>query len=87
MQTFRPCAGKNVCTENATHCLACGRKLEIVARTRSLIDDLTSLILDEEYSNIEAFMEYVGTKTIKKVKHQRGQGDQAGHGRHEGSFG
>lgn len=74
MQKFRPCAGKKVCIENDTHCISCGRKLETIARTRKLIDELASLVLDEDYSNIETFMEYVGTKTIKKVKHQRDQG-------------
>ena len=73
MQTFRPCAGKKVCIENASHCLSCGRKLETIARTRTLIDDLANLIMDEEYSNIEAFMEYVGAITIKKVNHHRKQ--------------
>lgn len=73
MQTFRPCAGKKVCIENETRCLSCGRNLDTIARTRALIDDLASLVMDEEYSNIEAFMEYVGAKTIKKVKHRREQ--------------
>ena len=73
MSVFRPCAGKKVCIENNTHCLACGRKLETIARTRKLIDELANLALEENYENIEAFMEYVGAKTIKKYSHQQNQ--------------
>lgn len=71
MQTFRPCAGKKVCIENATHCLACGRKLNVIARTRNLVDDLVALALEEDYINVDEFMDYVSMRVVKKVLKHR----------------
>jgi hypothetical protein len=71
MQTFRPCAGKKVCIENNTHCLACGRKLDIIARTRKLVDELVELALEEEYSNVDEFMYYVSMRVEKKISKHR----------------
>ena len=50
---FRPCAGKNVCIENKTHCLSCGRKLTTIAKTRKLIEELANLALKEDYNNVD----------------------------------
>ena len=71
MQIFRPCAGKNVCSENETHCLACGRTLESIAHTRQLVDQLVTFALQEDYSNIEDFMAYVSKRVGKKIQHAR----------------
>ena len=71
MQTFRPCAGKNVCTENETHCLACGRPLDIIARTRELVDEIVNLSLEEDYSNIDDFLAYINKRVKKKIAHHR----------------
>ena len=71
MQTFRPCAGKKVCIENNTHCLACGRKLDTIARTRKLVDELVELALEEDYSNVDEFMDYVSMRVEKKILKQR----------------
>ena len=68
---FRPCAGKNVCIENKTHCLSCGRKLTTIAKTRKLIEELANLALKEDYNNVEEFMEYIGIKAGKMVRHQQ----------------
>jgi hypothetical protein len=73
---FKPCAGKNVCIENKTHCLSCGRKLETIAKTRKLIEALANLALEEGYNNAEEFMEYIGRKAGKMVQHQQSK-DQA----------
>lgn len=73
MQIFRPCAGKKVCTENETHCLACGRKLETITRTRKLVDELVELALQEDYGNVDEFMAYVSKRVEKKIHHQREQ--------------
>lgn len=71
MQPFRPCAGKKVCVENNTHCLACGRKLDVIARTRNLVDDLVALALEEDYSNFDEFMDYVSMRVEKKIRKHR----------------
>lgn len=71
MQTFRPCAGKKVCIENNTHCLACGRKLDIIARTRNLVDELVALAIEEDYSNVDEFMNYVSMRVEKKILKHR----------------
>lgn len=68
---FKPCAGKNVCIENETHCLSCGRKLETIAKTRKLIEALANLALEEDYNNVEEFLEYIGRKAGKMVQHQQ----------------
>jgi hypothetical protein len=74
MQTFRPCAGKNVCRENETHCLACGRRLDTVARTRELIEGIVNLSLEENYGNIDDFLDYVNRRVKKKIAHYRDNG-------------
>ena len=70
---FKPCARKNVCIENKTHCLSCGRKLETIEKTRKLIGALANLALKEGYNNVEEFMEYIGKKAGKMVRHQQGK--------------
>lgn len=70
MQTFRPCAGKNVCSENDTHCLACGRPLEAIVRTRQLVEELAALAKQENYENPHDFMAYVSKRVLKKLEHQ-----------------
>jgi hypothetical protein len=73
MQEFRACAGKNVCSENDTHCLACGRSLEAIARTRQLVDELVEFALAEDYGNVDDFMAYVSKRVAKKIQHQKEQ--------------
>ena len=75
-KVFKPCAGKNVCMENKTHCLACGRKLETIAKTRKLIDELAKFALKEDYNNVEEFMEYISSKAGKMVRHQQDKGQE-----------
>ena len=75
MQAFKPCIGRDSCLDFKGYCLACGRKLETIERTRKLIDELASIALAEEYSNIYAFMEYIAKIAAKKVASRRNSND------------
>jgi predicted Fe-S protein YdhL (DUF1289 family) len=71
MQTFKPCLGKNACRDSEDLCLACGRPLHEVARTREIIDQLAEFVIASGYANVEEFTAYVARKVVKKVEHQR----------------
>lgn len=71
MSSFVPCRGKEACVERGDRCITCGRSLSEIARTRVLIDDLAELALKMDYSNVEEFAAYIGSKLAKKIHHRR----------------
>jgi hypothetical protein len=68
---FRPCLGKTACAEGGTHCRACGRSFPEIDRTRELVDELASLVLEMDYDNPEDFASYVAQRILKKVARER----------------
>lgn len=68
---FKPCQGKTACRDDGEVCLTCGRSFAEIERTRSLIDALADLAVQQGYDNIEDFAAYVAGKVVKKVRHRR----------------
>jgi len=66
---FVACIGKEHCTEGGTHCRACGRSHEEIARTRALIDAIAGYALEMDFENYGEFIGYVGSKSLKKVRY------------------
>lgn len=65
---FVPCAGREACTDDGTHCRGCGRTHEEIARTREVTTALAELIVTTGSENADEFLEHVKAKTLKKVK-------------------
>lgn len=66
---FVACIGKEHCSEEGTHCAACGRSHEEIERARALITALSAMA--DDYENFEEFIGYVGAKSLKKVRYRR----------------
>lgn len=66
---FRPCVDRTACTEDGTHCRACGRSHEEIARIRQLTTELADFISTMDYDNSEAFFAYLQKKVQKKIQH------------------
>ena len=64
---FRPCVNRTACTEDGTHCRACGRSHEEIARIRQLTTELAEFIQDMQYANSEVFLDYLQNKVQKKL--------------------
>lgn len=71
MKIFTPCQGKNLCRDDGSRCLSCGRELEEIVWLRDLIDQLASLANEYNYSNIEDYASYIGSKVVKTIQHRR----------------
>lgn len=71
MPTFKPCQGQTACRDDGTTCLTCGRDLAEIEHTRSLIDALADLVVNQGYDNVDEFAGYVADKVVKKVRHRR----------------
>lgn len=71
MSAFKPCQGKTACRDDGERCLTCGRSFAEIEQTRSLIDALAELAVDQGYDNVEEFASYVAEKVVKKVRHRR----------------
>lgn len=70
---FIPCLGKTACRDDGERCLSCGRSLDEIMRTRQLLDELSTLVLEMDYSNTDEFAAYIARKLGKKVAHAREQ--------------
>lgn len=66
---FKPCVNRTACTEDGTHCRACGRSHKEIAQVRQLVNDTFALINKWEYDNIDDFFAYLQKKIGKKLKH------------------
>jgi hypothetical protein len=71
MGRFRPCLGRTACADDGSRCRTCGRSLEEIERTRTLVDGLAELALGMDYDNPEVFADYVARRIVKKVRHER----------------
>jgi len=72
MPIFTPCQGKTACRDDGERCITCGRSFAEIEQTRSLIDALADLAVNQGYENIDEFATYVAGKVVKKIKHRRG---------------
>ena len=70
MSAFKPCQGQTACRDDGTPCLTCGRSLAEIEHTRSLIDALAELAVNQGYDNVEEFAGYVAEKVVKKIRHR-----------------
>lgn len=68
---FRPCVDRTACTEDGSHCRACGRSHDEIARIREITSELTAFIQEMQYDNSDAFLDYLQQKVQKKLKHAR----------------
>jgi len=65
---FKPCRGREACVDGTEGCRTCGRSFDEIARTARLVDELTTLVLDMEYENLDEFTTYLSRKLEKKVR-------------------
>ena len=68
MARFTPCKDRSACTEDGTHCKACGRTHTEIARTRAITADVAQFLARMDYENPEDFMAYLTRKVLKKAK-------------------
>lgn len=68
---FKPCVNRNACTEDGSHCRACGRSHEEIAQIRQLVNDTYDLVSKWEYDNLDEFFAYLQKKIGKKLKHAK----------------
>lgn len=74
MKTFTPCQGKTACRDEGEGCLTCGRSFSEIQQTRALVESLAELALSHDYSNVEAFADYIAKRLVKKVRSHRQPG-------------
>lgn len=67
--SFKPCVNRTACTEDGTHCRACGRSHEEIAQLRQLVNDAYALVDRWVYDNLDEFFSYLQKKVGKKLKH------------------
>lgn len=53
MSLFKPCQGKSTCRYDRVLCQTCGRDQREIERLRFSLDQLATLAIDYEYSNID----------------------------------
>ena len=66
---FKPCVSRNACTDDGTHCRACGRSHEEIMRTRTLINAVSAFTAEMKYENVQEFLTYFSKKVQKKLDH------------------
>lgn len=66
---FKPCVNRTACTEDGTHCRACGRSHEEIARVREMMNQVSEFLLQMDYDNPDEFLDYLKKKVSKKLKH------------------
>ena len=64
---FVTCVSRNACTEDGTHCRACGRSHDEINRLRSLTNAVAAFALEMDYDNTDDFLAYLTAKVSKKV--------------------
>ena len=64
---FKPCVSRTACTEDGTHCRACGRSHEEIDALRRLTESVTEFAIRMGYDNSEEFLDYLKSKVIKKL--------------------
>lgn len=69
---FKPCVSRGACTEDGTHCRACGRSHDEVNAVRSLTNQVTAFIQEMGYDNSDEFLDYLTKKVAKKLRTTKG---------------
>lgn len=69
--TFKTCVNRTACTEDGTHCRACGRSHEEIALIRNMINQVSEFLLQMDYTNHDEFLDYLKKKVNKKIKKNR----------------
>ena len=65
---FKPCVSRIACTEDGTHCRACGRSHEEINALRALLNQVADFAVKMDYDNNEEFLDYLKNKVLKKLK-------------------
>lgn len=63
---FTPCVDK--CTFEGTHCEGCGRSHQEIAETKKLVMGIVNFAQEQEYENIEDFVDAVRNSALKRLK-------------------
>ncbi len=63
---FNPCVDN--CTYEGTRCEGCGRTHEEIAETKKMVMALVNFAQEQEYENVEDFVNAVGQSVLKKLK-------------------
>lgn len=67
--TFTPCINRNACNDDGVRCRACGRTLDEIVKTKTLVDTVYQFVVDMNYDNSDLFMDYLSRKIAKKLAH------------------
>jgi len=70
---FKRCLGKTACQEDDVQCRTCGRSLDEIYNTRTLVDDMVKFATQMGYENSDAFFEYISKKAAKKSSYLQQQ--------------
>lgn len=68
MGKFVPCISRNACTEDGSHCRACGRSHQAIDATRRLTGEVAAFVIAMGYDNVDEFLAYLADKVKKKVR-------------------
>jgi hypothetical protein len=71
MATFKPCINRNACNDDGVRCRSCGRSLDEIVRTKSLVDSVYAFLQEMNYENSDEFMAWLRRKIAKKVAHSQ----------------
>jgi len=66
---FKTCVNRTVCTEEGSHCRACGRSHEEIIQSRDIVNQVTDFLINMGYDNHEEFLDYLKKKVAKKIKY------------------
>jgi len=64
---FKPCINRTACTEDGTHCRACGRSHEEIRQSRDVVSQVADYLINMDYDNYEEFLDYLKKKVTKKI--------------------
>lgn len=69
--TFKPCINRNACNDDGVRCRSCGRTLDEIVKTKTLVDNVFNFLCEMDYENSEEFMAYLSRKIAKKIAHAK----------------
>ena len=64
---FKTCINRTACTEDGSHCRACGRSHEEIARVRAITTQVADFVQQMQYENVDEFLVYLSKKVLKKL--------------------
>ncbi len=71
---FVTCVGRSACTEDGSHCRACGRSHDEINRLRQLTDGIAAFALEMGYDNVDDYLAFLYAKAGKKISAARSEG-------------